>query len=344
MNVSSQKFLKSYAREGAKKTAARGFTLIELLVVIAIIAILAAILLPVLATARITAQRTQCMNNMKQLASGILIFNGDHDNCYPPAGWEGGNWEISWDTLIYGYIGGGGGTQPDPYLDKGYLASDALAADALGVAPGLKVMACPFDNYAKGPYMQAPDGEINNAIKDYEMISSGEGQSQQGSLFQRPTSMGLPAASSIMGVGIYWEDSNPGAPDFSAPGFSETVVKHPAGTLMLAELACNWNSEGNIWPCCCCGPVCTASQAAYSGLYQIDTTSSMNPATLSGSGASPTSEGRLLYSAQRNRFNYAFHDGHVELLQYQQTMNPGGSGAVKNLLIPNGMWNVNTAD
>lgn len=61
----------------------RGFTLIELLVVIAIIAILAAILFPVFAKAREAARKTACMNNEKQIGTGLAMYLQDYDETMP---------------------------------------------------------------------------------------------------------------------------------------------------------------------------------------------------------------------------------------------------------------------
>ena len=65
--------------------AGRGFTLIELLVVISIIAVLIALLLPAVQSARESARRAQCTNNMKQLALALHNYQTSH-NAFPLGG------------------------------------------------------------------------------------------------------------------------------------------------------------------------------------------------------------------------------------------------------------------
>ena len=71
-----------FMRTGARF---RGFTLVELLTVIAIIVILAALLFPVLLHAKAEAKQTQCISNLRQIGSAIVLYMADSDQIFPHA-------------------------------------------------------------------------------------------------------------------------------------------------------------------------------------------------------------------------------------------------------------------
>lgn len=69
-----------------------GFTLVELLVVIAIISLLAAIILPVLSSARESARRIVCVSNLRQIGLALQMYEQDHTERLPGPGASGREW------------------------------------------------------------------------------------------------------------------------------------------------------------------------------------------------------------------------------------------------------------
>lgn len=84
-----------------RKTAA--FTLIELLIVIAIVGVLVVLFLPAPSGSIHRARDISCMNNLKQLALGLMIFMDDHAGEYPwkVASANGGSLEVVGQARTY---------------------------------------------------------------------------------------------------------------------------------------------------------------------------------------------------------------------------------------------------
>jgi len=107
-----------------------GFTLIELLVVIAIIAILAAILFPVFAQAKRAAKDSAALSNLKQMATGGVLYSGDYDDTVIMIEITSSPW-TAWPILIQPYI-----KNTDLMWDPSKQKTAAVGPQPWDVSPG----------------------------------------------------------------------------------------------------------------------------------------------------------------------------------------------------------------
>lgn len=121
-----------------------GFTLIEVLVVIAIMAVLIALLLPAVQSARVSAQRVACQNQLRQLALGLHMYHSAQ-NIFPPGSFF--NAQIvpmqtgwGWGAMILPYIG-----ENPLHQQLDFGKGTAVGANLALISQPLSLWRCPSD-------------------------------------------------------------------------------------------------------------------------------------------------------------------------------------------------------
>jgi prepilin-type N-terminal cleavage/methylation domain-containing protein/prepilin-type processing-associated H-X9-DG protein len=186
-----------------------GFTLIELLVVIAIIAILAAMLLPALAAAKKKAQQTNCLNNLKQLGMGFVLYVGDYGDVMPSDASHGAQWHQ--EDWIYWWGNWFSPTPPPP---------GSAASPPVSQSPIAQMIKSSNTNLFRCPGDISDAGRIANTgwtpVYEYSYTINGMGNPTG-----NPATYGF--ASSWLGPNNSWVP------------FKYTNARHPANLIMLAE-------------------------------------------------------------------------------------------------------------
>ncbi|HMF12723.1 MAG TPA: DUF1559 domain-containing protein [Gemmataceae bacterium] len=195
----------------------RAFTLVELLVVIAIIGILMSLLLPAVQKIRESANRTKCVNNLKQI--GLALHNY-HDtlNVFPPGYVDGNKNPFStpdndvgpgwgWDSFLLPFL-----EQDNLYKQIDFSKNVGMGVNAQVSLQTLVIFLCPsepnrdpfdvYDSTFTTPIATVARGNYLGCNGWLECFN-GAGGNYQGGVGQD----GLPGPLGIACRGIFWRNS-----------------------------------------------------------------------------------------------------------------------------------------
>jgi prepilin-type N-terminal cleavage/methylation domain-containing protein len=194
----------------------RGFTLVELLVVVAIIAALVALLVPAVQAARESSRRTQCQNNLRQIAVGLAL-HANSKGVFPVGciglTEETGRLRISWNVQLLSYLELRELEEQFDFSLPSYHADNKLVRDTV-----VAVFLCPSTVSAE---LHSSDITFRGAaFCDYGGIYGVEGSGRDRPVDEQPPSRQLLRDDSLA-VMLYEE---PVAPKQVTDGLSRTVI------------------------------------------------------------------------------------------------------------------------
>ncbi|MEZ6121892.1 MAG: DUF1559 domain-containing protein [Planctomycetaceae bacterium] len=232
----------------------QGFTLIELLVVISIIATLMSLILPAVQNAREAARRTQCLNNIRNVALAMHGWSTSHKGQFPDAGtWlvdpnDPGNGALfeeafSWVIELLAYMDQQG--VADRWNKQ--IRWDSGSNNALQ-SISIEALTCPNDESA-----YAADGGLSFVINSGYNASTGSGQDYNATgldwdgdgVVNNATTIGVDPEDEVISqeTGLAWNKFKVN-PAISGPAYTERKSKSmninriydgTSNTLMLTE-------------------------------------------------------------------------------------------------------------
>jgi prepilin-type N-terminal cleavage/methylation domain-containing protein/prepilin-type processing-associated H-X9-DG protein len=198
----------------------RGFTLIELLIVIAIIGVLIGLLLPAVQKVREAANRSKCLNNLKQL--GLAMHNYHSAMNTLPDGGSTWNGSGTWQALILPYIEEDAlFRQYQGYNQSAFRTAAYTNTNIAVTGKQLAICTCPSDVVA------LTAGQTLNR-ESYHNYAANFGNTAAGDSFSTGTMQTQPSFNGLSFAGAPFRYAN--------PQHLTDITDGTSNTLMMAEV------------------------------------------------------------------------------------------------------------
>ena len=261
------------------------FTLVELLVVIGIIGLVIAILVPTLSRARSASREVACASNMRQLTTALISYAGDFNSRFPPNSGELGQfWYL--EPLIGGYT-----DAPDQVGRAGEVPPGA--GNEVGLAGGIFVCPDDLEDSARSYSMNIfASGAVSSSVQ-----SNLDSENPLGSLF----GLNVTNGSSMILFAESW-------PELPVEGADPPVHVAQAILGLMGRPGERFGGNGGI--------IWTDPPDATPGRFEVR-------ASQIAFYRHRTNEGGPIV-APRGRVNFAFADGHVQMVRQDELIASDG--------------------